>query len=90
MNLYKNFYFEGQVIGLINKVKIHVQRFIAKLIGDYDIISEDYCIYCKHYIKKAKCKAFPMGIPDELWSGKVLHLDNPYPGDNGYELEFKR
>ena len=30
----------------------------------------------------ATCKAFPKGIPDEIYDANVKH-DEPYPGDNG-------
>jgi len=28
------------------------------------------------------CKAFPNGIPDEIWIGTISHR-RPYPGDGG-------
>ncbi len=35
------------------------------------------------FLKDARtCRAFPEGIPEEIWEGRVSH-DKPYPGDNG-------
>jgi len=55
------------------------------------------CLSCVHRIKLGfdedprtatmRCKAFPDGIPDELWNTRVFH-DKPYPGDRG--IQFKR
>lgn len=50
------------------------------------------CNGCKHLIGlqdgKLICKAFPIGIPNEIGSNKILH-DKPYPGDNGIIFEHK-
>jgi hypothetical protein len=43
------------------------------------------CGYCKHLRKRISaytCKAFPDGIPEDISSGKVRHIE-PYPGDKG-------
>ena len=32
------------------------------------------------------CEAFPDGIPEELFDGKVSH-HTPYPGDHGIQFE---
>jgi hypothetical protein len=54
------------------------------------------CIRCKHLIPAARnpfsvdgiisCEAFPLGIPEDLITQKVLH-NKPYPGDNGIMYE---
>lgn len=50
---------------------------------------QDNCKICAHYLGNQACQAFPMGIPEELWSGKNPH-DEPYPGDQGYRYESRR
>jgi hypothetical protein len=43
------------------------------------------CAYCKHLRKRISahtCKAFPDGIPEDISSGKVRHIE-PYPNDRG-------
>lgn len=57
------------------------------------MLSEPQCFSCKNYIKTTDdfiplCKAFPNGIPMELYSGKVVH-NKQYPNDNGYVYEVK-
>jgi len=56
------------------------------------------CIFCKHYIigkqdfeKKIPgfCKAFPKGIPKDIWLGKNNHK-KPYKGDNDIQFELKK
>jgi len=45
------------------------------------------CWSCKHLIEgTATCKAFPDGIPDEIWTNEVDHT-TPYPGDNNTQFE---
>ncbi|MCX7998614.1 MAG: hypothetical protein N3A69_06635 [Leptospiraceae bacterium] len=46
------------------------------------------CFRCKNYIKFKTCKAFPNGIPDEVFFNEVYHT-KPYPGDNGIQFEPK-
>jgi hypothetical protein len=42
------------------------------------------CFDCKHLKDKTfgKCKAFPGGIPVDIWDGTKDHLE-AYPGDGG-------
>ena len=49
------------------------------------------CLTCQHYIVEdvmywPKCKAFPEGIPLEIFREEVNH-EKPYPGDNGIRYE---
>jgi len=53
------------------------------------------CSKCKNYDPKSfnlkkgiigTCKAFPDGIPEDIWLGKVDHK-KPYPRDNGIRFE---
>jgi hypothetical protein len=43
------------------------------------------CFYCKH-LKRGDCKAFPDGIPDDIWEARSLHR-TPFPGDQGIQFE---
>ena len=49
------------------------------------------CLYCKNYIGRTKdgihtCKAFPEGIPKEVFWNKIDHK-NSIAGDNGILYE---
>ena len=46
------------------------------------------CMWCKHYrwSSGAGCKAFPDGIPDEIWYSCNPHTE-PLPGDHGVQFE---
>jgi len=49
------------------------------------------CTYCKHLKNKKNlrtdaCKAFPHGIPDEIFFDAFDHR-KPFPGDNGVRFE---
>lgn len=46
------------------------------------------CFHCKHLAtsEKRECKAFPDGIPIEIWNGNNDHT-KPYKGDNGIMFE---
>jgi DNA-binding transcriptional ArsR family regulator len=52
------------------------------------------CTFCKHAWNgsrrgepsRARCDAFPGGIPDEILWNRVRH-DSPYPGDQGIQFE---
>lgn len=49
------------------------------------------CIECKHYLGKKEndiryCKAFPDGIPSDVFLSKVIH-DKPIEGDHGILYE---
>jgi hypothetical protein len=48
---------------------------------------DDRCKFCVHYSGNRTCKAFLEKIPDDFWSGKVVH-DLPVEGDNGYLFEL--
>ena len=44
------------------------------------------CSICMYYFGDKKCRAFPNGIPKDILTGKVRHI-NPYKGDNGLQFE---
>ena len=49
------------------------------------------CVDCKNYIDKNKdgkhyCKAYPNGIPDDMFWNKIKH-DKNIDGDNGIKFE---
>jgi len=46
------------------------------------------CSYCRYLINKPGrvCKAFPDGIPMEIWLGENKH-NRPFSGDNGIRFE---
>ena len=49
------------------------------------------CVDCKHFTGTREhphvCKAFPDGIPDDVYWGKVSH-DKPVDGDHGIQFEL--
>jgi len=51
-------------------------------------MSVGICVLCKHFTPsdKARCKAFPDGIPNDIFSGLKGH-EKPYPGDHGIQFE---
>lgn len=59
------------------------------ILDDSEIMEDPYspvCSFCKHVLGTKKCKAFPQGIPAEIWEGENRHT-SPYPGDNGIQFE---
>lgn len=54
--------------------------------GPYSIISQ--CVLCKNLEDSFCCKAFPDGIPFEVWNTPYIH-EKPYPGDHGIQFEKK-
>jgi hypothetical protein len=49
------------------------------------------CLVCRHYDRAARghpprCRAFPDGIPAEVWGGYVEHVE-PLEGDGGIRFE---
>lgn len=54
-----------------------------KLDGGMPILSVQ-CTWCRNNntTKDRVCKAFPFGIPDDIWLNETKH-DHPIDGDNG-------
>ncbi|MCJ7572187.1 MAG: hypothetical protein MUO82_10000 [Candidatus Thermoplasmatota archaeon] len=44
------------------------------------------CGKCKHLKGEGYCKAYPDGIPMDIWTAKRKH-DKPIPGDQGIQFE---
>ncbi len=48
------------------------------------------CRDCKNFISMGNmfpiCSAFPDGIPEDVWSGKIVHTA-PVKGDHGIQYE---
>lgn len=48
------------------------------------------CMDCKHFISmgnvKPICHAFPNGIPEDVWTGTLIHTKE-IDGDNGFHYE---
>lgn len=61
----------------------------------YVSLFSDVCSRCEHLdprspLGKIKvCKAFPKGIPPEIWTGENDHTA-PFPGDRGIQFKKKR
>lgn len=50
---------------------------------------QDNCRFCAHYLGGQHCKAFPLSIPADLWSGDNQHR-SPYDGDQGIQYAPKQ
>ena len=46
------------------------------------------CINCKHKTARRTCKAFPKGIPKEIYFEYFDHT-KPFKGDKGIQFERK-
>jgi hypothetical protein len=55
--------------------------------GDFSLLSAQ-CSFCANYDIKTgpKCKAYPEGIPADIWDGERSHRD-PQPGDHGIQYK---
>lgn len=58
-----------------------------------ELFYDSPCFDCKYYdfwgehgVFTMKCKAFPEGIPFEIWTHEVNHT-SPYTGDNNIQYE---
>lgn len=60
-------------------------KFVTQAITD---VSFNQCSKCKHFNGSIRCKAFPNGIPMDIFGGKVDH-SKPVKGDNGITFEPK-
>lgn len=45
------------------------------------------CANCVHLLKEGKCKAFPKGIPDEIFINGTHDHNYPFQNDNGIRFE---
>lgn len=53
------------------------------------LITVPLCLDCLHFNPATfTCKAFPNGIPDEIYTNRHNH-SKPYPGDHGITYEPK-
>ena len=50
------------------------------------MINPHLCTFCIHYLGDEKCKAFPDGIPNDVFCGYIQHTE-PVEGDNGIIFE---
>lgn len=48
----------------------------------------DRCRLCAHAVGEDSCRAFPNGIPSEIYSGDFDHM-KAFPGDNGIRFTRK-
>lgn len=50
------------------------------------------CTKCKHYMHYKKCKAFPSGIPNEIYNGWIVHTEKIriQQGDYVFERHWKK
>lgn len=83
----------------INEDQYNKDEIINELIDDSELLNlhhhvSDICKYCSHlFIVHAiehgdrYCRAFPSGIPDEIWEGINNHQE-PYTGDKGYQFKL--
>ena len=56
----------------------------------FETILGSQCDNCIFYLQNPKhncCKAYPPGIPPEIWTGKVIH-NTPYKQDN--DIVYKK
>ena len=44
------------------------------------------CSLCKNSTHFGNCKAYPVGIPEDIYYDDFIHT-KPYPGDNGIQFE---
>jgi len=74
----------------IDKYGIHFEYESSLICIPHSLIAFNSCTKCKHFDFNNKdantCKAFPKGIPDEIFLGKNDHK-KPYFGDNGIQFE---
>jgi len=48
------------------------------------------CVQCENLVSGTQtCKAFPNGIPDEIWEAKKDH-SKAYKGDNGVRFKNRK
>lgn len=63
---------------------------VITLDKDHEIpVFSKVCVYCRHLdlnTRERKCKAFPKGIPMEIWIGENDHKE-PYENDKGIRFE---
>ena len=59
--------------------------FSAKGSKAINKLTVSQCWACAHYRVGRTCAAFPLGIPNEVFSGKFDH-SRPHPNDSGWRF----
>ena len=70
-----------------NERKYDPRNKFSWSLGDVEFANSN-CPKCVHLISSMKCKAFPEGIPPEMWKGIDKHT-SPATGDHGIQFEAK-
>ncbi|MBW8042457.1 MAG: hypothetical protein FVQ85_21015 [Planctomycetes bacterium] len=70
--------------------QISIPAYGRGVSGDALVRMSVQCLECKHLYKDVmRCKAFPKGIPDVIFSGGFDHRKK-YPGDKGIRFEKRK
>lgn len=61
---------------------------MEKFVGKKNEVNFIFCFSCRNYKDENTCKAFPKGIPEEIFNGKKEHTE-PIKGQTG-DFVFER